>query len=478
MNGAADFMNGLTSFVSTVNTWMWDAILLVLLCGTGIWFTIRLKFVQVRKFGAGFKRVFGGFSLRGKKADHRGMSSFQALATAVAAQVGTGNIVGASGAILTGGPGAIFWMWIIAFFGMATIYAEATLAIVTRVTDNQGHFHGGPVYYIRQAFKGTFGKILAGFFALAIIFALGFTGNMVQSNAISNAFREALGVPTWIVGVILAVVAAFIFLGGVTRIASVTEKLVPIMAAFYLVGGLVLLITNITALPNALRMIVVGAFDPQAIVGGAAGIGVREAMRFGVARGLFSNEAGMGSTPHAHAMAKVAKPQDQGIVAMICVFIDTFIVLTMTALVMLTSGALNVNNMAENPAAENMAQVAFTTVFQGFGNLYVAICLLFFAFSTVIGWYFFGAQNVKYLFGVKAVKVYACIAVVCVALGSMLEAPLVWNLSDLFNALMVFPNLIALLLLSGTTIRIIADGVDEQAAVDSLVKLVDSAFAE
>ena len=204
---------------------------------------------------------------------------------------------------------------------------------------------------------------------------------------------------------------------------------------------------------NALRMIVVGAFDPQAIVGGAAGIGVREAMRFGVARGLFSNEAGMGSTPHAHAMAKVAKPQDQGIVAMICVFIDTFIVLTMTALVMLTSGALNVNNMAENPAAENMAQVAFTTVFQGFGNLYVAICLLFFAFSTVIGWYFFGAQNVKYLFGVKAVKVYACIAVVCVALGSMLEAPLVWNLSDLFNALMVFPNLIALLALSGVVAK-------------------------
>ena len=427
-------MNQLADQVSNLAGFVWNGLLLYLLVGTGIIFTIRTRFIQVRKFGTGFKRLFGSFSLNGEKAGKEGMSSFQAVATSIAAQVGTGNITGCATAMISGGPGAIFWMWVAAFFGT-------------------GHVIGGPVYYIRQAFKGTFGKILAGFFALAIIFALGFTGNMVQSNAISNAFREALNVPTWIVGVILALVAAFIFLGGVTRIASVTEKLVPIMAAFYLVGGLVLLIANITALPNALRMIVVGAFDPQAIVGGAAGIGVREAMRFGVARGLFSNEAGMGSTPHAHAMAKVAKPQDQGIVAMICVFIDTFIVLTMTALVMLTSGALNVNNMAENPAAENMAQVAFTTVFQGFGNLYVAICLLFFAFSTVIGWYFFGAQNVKYLFGVKAVKVYACIAVVCVALGSMLEAPLVWNLSDLFNALMVFPNLIALLALSGVVAK-------------------------
>ena len=351
--------------------------------------------------------------------------------------------------MISGGPGAIVWMWLAAFFGMATIYGEAVLAQTFKTKDETGHVIGGPVYYIRQAFKGTFGKILAGFFALAIIFALGFTGNMVQSNAISNAFQEALGIPTWIVGVVLAVVAAFIFLGGVTRIAAVTEKLVPVMACFYLVGGLVMLIANITNLPHAFALIFEGAFNPQAILGGAVGIGVREAMRYGVARGLFSNEAGMGSTPHAHAMAKVEKPQDQGVVAMVCVFIDTFVVLTITALVMITSGALNVGDMAANPAAENMAQVAFSTVFGSFGNFYVAICLLFFAFSTIIGWYFFGEQNVKYLFGVKAVKVYACIAVVCVALGAVLEAPLVWNLSDLFNALMVFPNLLALLALSG-----------------------------
>ena len=210
-----------------------------------------------------------------------------------------------------------------------------------------------------------------------------------------------------------------------------------------------MLIANITNLPHAFALIFEGAFNPQAILGGAVGIGVREAMRYGVARAVFSNEAGMGSTPHAHAMAKVEKPQDQGVVAMVCVFIDTFVVLTITALVMITSGALNVGDMAANPAAENMAQVAFSTVFGSFGNFYVAICLLFFAFSTIIGWYFFGEQNVKALFGHKAVKVYAAIVVICIVIGSALHVDLVWNLSDLFNGLMVFPNLIALLALSG-----------------------------
>ena len=412
-------MDLLAAKVSELAGFVWNGLLLYLLVGTGIIFTIRTRFIQVRKFGAGFRRLFGSVNLNGEKAGKEGMSSFQAVATSIAAQVGTGNITGCATAMISGGPGAIFWMWLAAFFGMATIYGEAVLAQTFKTKDETGHVIGGPVYYIRQAFKGTFGKILAGFFALAIIFALGFTGNMVQSNAISNAFQEALGIPTWIVGVVLAVVAAFIFLGGVTRIAAVTEKLVPVMACFYLVGGLVMLIANITNLPHAFALIFEGAFNPQAILGGAVGIGVREAMRYGVARGLFSNEAGMGSTPHAHAMA------------------------------MITSGALNVGDMAANPAAENMAQVAFSTVFGSFGNFYVAICLLFFAFSTIIGWYFFGEQNVKYLFGVKAVKVYACIAVVCVALGAVLEAPLVWNLSDLFNALMVFPNLLALLALSG-----------------------------
>ena len=442
-------MNQLTGIVDKASDFVWNSVLLYVLVFTGILFTIRLGFIQVRKFGAGWRQMFGSFSLSGKKAGKDGMSSFQAAATSIAAQVGTGNIVGCCTALLSGGPGAIFWMWLAAFFGMATIYGEAVLAQKYKTRDDQGQIIGGPVYYIRARFQGGFGKFLAGFFSIAIVLALGFMGNMVQANSISSAFQTAFHVPKMATGVVLAIVAAFIFLGGVKRIASVTEKLVPVMAVCYFIGALIVILANVTAIPNAFRMIFVGAFTPEAVVGGAVGIGIQQAMRYGVARGLFSNEAGMGSTPHAHAMAKVEKPQDQGVVAMVCVFIDTFVVLTITALVMITSGALNVGNMAANPAAENMAQVAFSTVFGSFGNFYVAICLLFFAFSTIIGWYFFGEQNVKYLFGVKAVKVYACIAVVCVALGAVLEAPLVWNLSDLFNALMVFPNLLALLALSG-----------------------------
>ena len=444
-------MEQLTKIVSEINGFLWGMYCLIpLLCGVGIYFTLKLDFIQIRRFGLAVKSTFGGLTLHGERAGKQGMSSFQSLATAIAAQVGTGNLAGAATAIAMGGPGAIFWMWIAAFFGMATIFAEAVLAQTYKTTDDQGHVTGGPAYYIS---KGLGSKKLAAFFSISIIIALGFIGNMVQSNSIADAFQTAFSLPPLLIGVIISALAAFVFFGGMGRIAAFTEKVVPIMAALYLLGGLIVLLANASHIIPALKMVFVGAFDPAAATGGIIGAGVKEAMRYGVARGLFSNEAGMGSTPHAHAMAKVAKPQDQGIVAMICVFIDTFIVLTMTALVMLTSGALNVNNMAENPAAENMAQVAFTTVFQGFGNLYVAICLLFFAFSTVIGWYFFGAQNVKYLFGVKAVKVYACIAVVCVALGSMLEAPLVWNLSDLFNALMVFPNLIALLALSGVVAK-------------------------
>ena len=440
-------MEQLTKIVSEINGFLWGMYCLIpLLCGVGIYFTLKLDFIQIRRFGLAVKSTFGGLTLHGERAGKQGMSSFQSLATAIAAQVGTGNLAGAATAIAMGGPGAIFWMWIAAFFGMATIFAEAVLAQTYKTTDDQGHVTGGPAYYIS---KGLGSKKLAAFFSISIIIALGFIGNMVQSNSIADAFQTAFSLPPLLIGVIISALAAFVFFGGMGRIAAFTEKVVPIMAALYLLGGLIVLLANASHIIPALKMVFVGAFDPAAATGGIIGAGVKEAMRYGVARGLFSNEAGMGSTPHAHAMAKVEKPQDQGVVAMVCVFIDTFVVLTITALVMITSGALNVGDMAANPAAENMAQVAFSTVFGSFGNFYVAICLLFFAFSTIIGWYFFGEQNVKYLFGVKAVKVYACIAVVCVALGAVLEAPLVWNLSDLFNALMVFPNLLALLALSG-----------------------------
>ena len=445
-------MEWIEGLVGAVNTVLWDYALLFLLVATGIFFTVRLGFIQLRKFGEGMRRLFGGFSMKGARAGKEGMSSFQALTTAIAAQVGTGNITGCATALYSGGPGAIFWMWLSAFFGMATIYSEAVLAQRFRTTDADGHVTGGPLYYIRAAFRGKFGKFLSGFFAIAIILALGFMGNMVQSNSIGDAFHTAFGIPKLVVGVVVAVIAAFIFLGGVRRIASFTEKIVPIMAFFYIVGCIIILCINHETLLSALRSIFVCAFDPQAVFGGALGLSVREAMRYGVARGLFSNEAGMGSTPHAHAMAKVEKPQDQGIIAMMGVFIDTFVVLTLTALVIISSGMLQpVNGPLQGTA---LAQAAFNAAFGSFGNAFVAICMLFFAFSTIIGWYFFGEVNVKALFGKGTAKLYAVIVVVFIVVGSTLKVDLVWSLSDMFNGLMVLPNLIGLLALSGLVVKI------------------------
>ena len=440
-------MDALNDIVVAIDDQVWNY-LLYLLVGTGLFFSIRTGFIQVRKFGAAWKRVFGGLTLKGEAAGKEGMSSFQALATAIAAQVGTGNIAGCSTALVAGGPGAIFWMWLAAFFGMATIYGEATLAVKTRTRDEHGEVIGGPVYYIHKAFKGGFGKVLAVFFSLALIFALGFMGNMVQANSISDAFHTAFGVPKLAMGIVVAVIAGFIFLGGISRIASVTEKVVPVMAVLYLIGGFIVLILNISHLPGAIASIFIGAFNPKAVGGAVAGIAVRTAIQKGVARGLFSNEAGMGSTPHAHAMAKVDKAADQGEVAMIGVFIDTFVVLNMTAFVILSTGVLD-PMITSGTTGTAVAQAAFSTTFGVFGPMFVAICLLFFAFSTIIGWYFFAQQNVKYLFGNKAVKPFAAIVVVCIFIGSLLKVDLVWNLSDLFNGLMVIPNLIALLALSG-----------------------------
>ena len=437
-----------TAVIEQASDILWNSLLLFLLVGTGVFFTIRLRGVQLRRFGEGFHRVFGNFTLRGKKADDQGMSSFQALATAIAAQVGTGNITGCATALVSGGPGALFWVWVSAFFGMATIYAEAVLAQRYRTTVN-GKVTGGPAYYIRAAFKGTFGKVLAGVFSVLIILALGFMGNMVQSNSIGDAFHNAFGMSHLAVGIVVALIAAFIFLGGVQRIAAVTEKIVPIMAAFYIVGCVVILVMNYKALPNAFTQIFVLAFNPQAMAGGVAGVTVQQAMRFGVARGLFSNEAGMGSTPHAHALAKVNHPREQGAVAILGVFIDTFVVLTLTGLVLITSGLI-----PEGLTGTALTQAAFSQAFGGFGPVFIAICMFFFAFSTIIGWYFFGQSNFKALFGEKALPVYSVIVVVFILVGSTLKVDLVWAMADFFNGLMAVPNLLALLALSGVVAAI------------------------
>lgn len=456
------FMDQLNQVVVALQGVLSGKILVVLLVGTGIWFTIRLGGVQFREFGHAFKAVFGNIKLNGEKAGKDGMSSFQSLATAIAAQVGTGNLAGAATAMVMGGPGAIFWMWVSAIFGMATIFVEASLAQKYKTLDDSGEVTGGPVYYIRAAYKGTFGKVLAAIFAVLITLALGFFGNMVQANSIADAFKGAFGINPVIVGVVVAILSAFIFLGGVGRIASVTEKIVPIMAAFYIIGALVLIIMNAGMIPEAFRQIFVGAFNPEAALGGFAGVAVSKAIQFGVARGLFSNEAGMGSTPHAHAVAKVKHPCDQGMVAMMGVFIDTLIILNLTAFSVLCTGQLTEYNQPLSAAA--LTQAAFNYSFGSFGSIFIAICMFFFAFSTIVGWYFFGEKNVRYLFGTKAVKPYAVLVTIFIVIGSALKVELVWNLSDLFNSLMVIPNVLGLWALSGVAKELYADWKSQKPA--------------
>ncbi|MBQ3256728.1 MAG: sodium:alanine symporter family protein [Oscillospiraceae bacterium] len=443
----------LLNIVVKINAYLSDYILIFLLVGVGLFYSIKTRFVQVRCFGEGMKKVFGNIKLFGNK-EKSGMSSFQALATAIAAQVGTGNIVGASGAILTGGPGAIFWMWIIAFFGMATIYAEATLAQKTRRIDEDGNIQGGPVYYITTAFPNAFGKFLATFFAVALVLALGCMGCMVQSNSIGSNIESAFGIPAWIVGIALVIICGLIFLGGISRLASVTEKLVPVMAVIFLIGGIIILVARIQYLPATFGMIFKYAFQPQAIIGGGFGAALKTAISQGAKRGLFSNEAGMGSTPHAHAQANVACPHDQGVVAMIGVFIDTFVVLTLNALVIIstlytTDGVLANGIIPETISKANLAQVAFGTIMgEGLGAMFVAVCLLFFAFSTILSWNLFAKINVIWLFGKKAIVPFSVIALVFVFLGTLASNDLVWELADMFNNLMVIPNAIALFALS------------------------------
>ena len=456
----------LLPLVQTANSFLADYILIFLLIGTGLFFSFKTKFIQVRSFGEGMKNVFGKLSLKGEKQES-GMSGFQALCTAIAAQVGTGNIVGSSGAILTGGPGAIFWMWVIAFLGMSTIYAEAVLAQKTRIVKD-GEVFGGPVYYITYAFKGGLGKFLAGFFAIAITIALGFFGCMVQSNSIGSTIQTAFGIPAWIVGIVLVVICAFIFIGGTQRLASVVEKLVPLMAAAFLLGALIVIIVRIKYVPEAFALIFKYAFTPNAIIGGGIGAALKTAISQGAKRGLFSNEAGMGSTPHAHALANVKNAHEQGTVAMAGVFIDTFVVLSLNALVIIstlyvTGGPLHdcgaAASLADVFTKTNLAQTAFGMVYgEKGGAMFVAVALFFFAFSTILGWNMFGKTNVAYLFGQNGVKVYTAIALVFIFLGTCMSSDLVWELTDFANYLMVLPNVIGLFGCSALVVELMKEG--------------------
>lgn len=433
-----DFLNQL---VNDANSLLWGVFFLIpLLCGTGIFYTFKLRFVQIRKFGLAARFLLGGASLFGKRADKSGMSSFQALATAVAAQVGTGNVAGTATALVAGGPGSLFWLWVAAFFGMATIFAEAVLAQTYRTKDSHGHTVGGPAYYITLG-MGEKWRPLAVFFSIAIIIALGCIGNMVQSNSIANAMQTAFSMPAFVTGGICALLAGVVFFGGVGRIASVTEKIVPFMAAVYLIGGCYVIGTHLGEVIPAFKLIFQAAFDPESVMGGALGLTVAKAMQFGVARGLFSNEAGMGSTPHAHAVARVEHPAEQGLVAMFGVF-TTVVIVTFTGIVILVTGVLDFKT-----TGIALTQQAYTVGLGSVGMSFVAVCLFFFAFSTIIGWYFFGEQNVRFLFKGRGVMGYRLLVCGFIVLGATLKVDLVWALADMFNALMVIPNLIALIAL-------------------------------
>jgi len=409
-----------------------------------------LRFLQVTKLGLAFKQIF---STDSSDSQAEGMSPFQSLSTAIAAQVGTGNLAGVATAIAVGGPGSIFWMWISGFFGMGTIFAEAVLAQLFN-EERDGELTGGPAYYIRN---GLNNKFLAGFFAISIVLALGIMGNMVQSNSIA-AVKNVVPIPSLVLGIIIATLAALVLAGGVSRIGAFTEKVVPFMAAFYILGGIIIVVLNADQLIPALKMIVYGAFNPQAATGGFIGATVKETVRYGIARGLFSNEAGMGSTPHAHAVAKVKHPVQQGMVSILGVIVDTGVVCTITALVILTTGAFETGLTGAELTQEGF-RLGFS--FMGdFGTTFIAVCLFFFAFSTIIGWYFFGEQNIKYLFGAKGILGYKMVVLAGIIIGPLLDVELVWSLADSFNALMVVPNLIALVGLTGLVVKSLNEFID------------------
>ncbi|MBM7711302.1 alanine/glycine:cation symporter family protein [Enterococcus xiangfangensis] len=429
--------------INALRDFLWDYIIIALLCFAGVFFSIQTRFVQFRKLKESFKLTFGNISLRGNKAGDEGMTSFQSLMTSIAAQIGTGNLAGVATAMVMGGPGSVFWMWLSALMGMAIIYAEATLSQIYR-TRKGNEIVGGPVYYIRAAFSGMVGKYAAALFSVLLILALGFMGNMVQANSVGQAMEAAFNIPPLVTGVVLGLASLYVFIGGTERVAAVTEKIVPLMAVFFALVSIIVVIINFAMIPEAIREIFVGAFKPEAVMGGILGVGVKESIRFGIARGLFTHEAGMGSTPHAHALARVSHPAKQGLVAMMGVFIDTIILLPMTVFVILTSGSLGTTKNGVFLDGIELTQHAYSQTLGSFGYPFIAICVTLFAYATLIGWYFFGEANVKYLFGKKAVPIYAVLVAIFIAIGSGLKVELVWSMADLFNGLMIIPNIIAI----------------------------------
>jgi AGCS family alanine or glycine:cation symporter len=415
--------------------------------GTGIYLTVRLGFLQIRKLPLAFKYLFSK-----EDEDSQGVgdvTSFQALCTALAATIGTGNIVGVATAIKAGGPGALFWMWVAAFFGMATKYAEGLLAVKYRVTDKNGQMSGGPMYYIE---RGLGNKWLAKIFA---VFGIGVAyfgiGTFAQINAMSDSLMDSYGVPVIVTGIIITILVAMVTLGGIKSIAKVSEKIVPFMAILYMAASLVILAVNIKLVPAAIALVINSAFKPTAAVGGFLGATVRQAIQNGVARGVFSNESGLGSAPIAAAAAKTKSCVRQGLISMTGTFIDTIVICTMTGITLILTGTWK-----SDLAGAAMTNAAFTNgmPIASLGKFIITVGLLFFAFTTILGWNYYGERCTEYLFGVKGIKPYRYIFIGIVAIGglSILKLDLIWVIADIVNGLMAIPNLIALVGLSGIVV--------------------------
>ncbi|NOQ64298.1 MAG: amino acid carrier protein [Methyloprofundus sp.] len=431
-------MQAIEEILNEVSALVWGPIMLILLLGIGVYLTFALKFFTFRHVTTAMKMLW-----QGRRSDKIGdISPFQALMTALSATIGTGNIAGVATAIALGGPGAIFWMWLTALFGMATKYAEAVLAVKYREVDERGRYVGGPMYYIKNGLKAHW-RWLGSAFAFFGAFAAFGIGNMVQANSVADAVGNLFQIPTYYTAIVLTVLSAVVILGGIQRIAEVAAKLVPIMAIAYILCALVVLAMHITEIPAALALIVKSAFTGTAAVGGFTGAAVWAAIRFGVARGIFSNEAGLGSAPIAHAAAKTNNPVEQGMVAMLGTFIDTLLVCTMTALVIILSGAWS---SGVNGAA--LSTLAFETSLPGFGSYVVVFGLVVFAFTTILGWSYYGERCAEYLFGTKVIWPYRLLWLVAIPVGAMSKLSLVWVVADILNGLMAIPNLIALALLS------------------------------
>lgn len=440
-------MESINEFLSRISDYVWGPVTIVLLVVTGLFLSLLTKFIQFRKLSLSLKLLFSK-----EHSDDGDITPFQALMTSLAATIGTGNIAGVASAIVAGGPGAVFWMWVSAAFGGASKYGEALLSIKYRITNEEGEKSGGPMFYIERGMKEQYGR---NFKWLGLAFALfGFLasfgiGNMVQANSVSRAINESFGVNVWITGIVMALLVGAVIIGGIKNIGKVTDKVVPIMAISYIVGALIVLFMNMSSIPTAFSMIFSNAFTGKAVGGGVLGTVVR----FGVARGVFSNEAGLGSAAIAHAASTNDKPVIQGLIGSLGSVIDTLIICTMTALVILVSGIVNIGTdgvmfIEESYRGAALTTYAFDIGLPVIGGYIVSLGLIFFSFSTILGWYYYGSKCLEYIFGVKAISYYKIIWVILCLSGAVFPIQIVWTFSDIFNGLMAIPNLIALVALS------------------------------